>query len=418
MPLLIFENKNYKQLYPIAYTRPTFDTILGMSSLLDKILGRFSTQNVSLFCRDFLRPMVKRNYKKYGVNVFPKGDEVILIDGTVVMDGVLSKMLHQFTKDTVVTNGKQLVAARISGSNLKKLKGSKQIDLSLVRAPKKKVPVKVVQYIWETILINSAQLKKDFAQTGKLGIQQSKPLGGENSIFLVQKENIYIAPRVELFPLVTIDAKSGPVYIERGTTIAPNVIIRGPVYIGKNCTINSGAKILPGTTIGESSKVGGEIAETIIHGFSNKQHDGFLGHSYIGTWCNLGANTNNSDLKNNYSPVSIQIGSDTYDTQQLFAGIFMGDHSKTGINTMLNTGTVIGAGCNIIGTGYPRKFVPSFTWDNQQHKPVTHAFDKFIATAKVVCKRRNVMLTAADKKLYAAAFTNTSIDRTHFNSKR
>lgn len=417
MTLLVFENQNYKQLYPIAYTRPTFDTIIGMSSLLEKIIQYLPFRNISLFCRDYLKSTVQHDHKKYKVNTFPKGNELILIDGTVIMDKTLSKTLQGLTKDTVLTNGKQPIAARISGENISKIKKLymelKQIDLSLIKAPKKKVHARTIQYVWETVHKNTNQLAEDLKETGRLG-KHSGSFAESDGIHLVNKKNVFIAQGVKVYPLVVIDASSGPVYIDQGTTIAPNVTIRGPVYIGKKCTINAGAKILSGTTIGECSKVGGEVAETIIHGYSNKQHDGFLGHSYIGAWCNLGANTNNSDLKNNYSSISIQIGpedKDTYDTKQLFAGVFMGDHSKTGINTMFNTGTVVGAGCNIVGAGYPPKYIPSFTWMNLQSKPVSHNLVKFFETARAVCKRRKVQFTTVDKKMYTSLFNSTKNDR-------
>ncbi len=201
-----------------------------------------------------------------------------------------------------------------------------------------------------------------------------------------------------------IDSDAGPVIIENGGTIMPNAVIIGPVYIGKKCTIKANAKIYEGTSIGQISKVGGEVEESIIHEYSNKQHEGFLGHAYIGSWCNLGADTNNSDLKNNYGPVTIVMDKEKINTGETFVGLFMGDHSKSGINTMFNTGTVVGFCSNVFGAGYLPKYIPSFSWLDAQKGITPYKLEKAIEVAKKVMKRRDIKFTSVDNNIFKYLF--------------
>ena len=178
----------------------------------------------------------------------------------------------------------------------------------------------------------------------------------------------------------------------------PNATIMGPAVIGKNSLIKAGSKIYGGTTIGPTCKVGGEVESSIILGFSNKQHDGYLGHSYLGEWVNLGADTNTSDLKNDYTSVKVTIESETFDTTSLFVGLLMGDHSKSAINTQFNTGTAVGISSNIFMSGFPPKWIPSFSWVGEDGLQL-YRLDKAIEVAKTVAQRREVTLSAAEMAL-------------------
>ena len=187
---------------------------------------------------------------------------------------------------------------------------------------------------------------------------------------------------------------SGPIYIEEDVEIMEGAMIRGPVYIGKGSIIKMGAKIYGPVVIGPYCKIGGEVSNCIFLGYSNKAHDGFLGHSIIGEWCNIGAGTNNSNLKNDYGHVKVwdYVKNKFIDSKQQFLGLYMGDHSKCAINTSFNTGTTIGVNCNIFGTGFPRNFIPSFSWGGVQGFK-EYNFEKAIDVAKKVMSRRNVELT-------------------------
>ena len=189
--------------------------------------------------------------------------------------------------------------------------------------------------------------------------------------------------------------------------------IRGPFALLDESQVKMGAKIYGATTVGPQSKVGGELNNVVIQGYSNKNHDGFLGNAVLGEWCNLGADTNNSNLKNNYAIVkSWSYRKEGFlDTGLQFCGLAMGDHSKTGINTMLNTGTVIGVGCNVFGAGYPRTFIPSFSWGGAGGRSI-HRLNKFFETAEIVVNRRGLEMSDADKAILSHIFKETEKYRT------
>ncbi|MFQ5584711.1 MAG: hypothetical protein ACE5GL_09785, partial [Calditrichia bacterium] len=198
---------------------------------------------------------------------------------------------------------------------------------------------------------------------------------------------------------VVIDAENGPVWIDEDAVIMANAVLEGPIYIGKKSRIKIGAKLYENTTIGPVCKIGGEVEGSIIQGYSNKQHDGFLGHAYLGSWVNLGADTNNSDLKNNYGMIRVLLNGKPVNSGKRFLGLMMGDHSKTAINTMFNTGTIVGVNCNIFGAGMPPKFVPSFSWGGAEGI-ADFILDKAMHIAKNVMARRNVEFTHRDEQLF------------------
>ena len=213
--------------------------------------------------------------------------------------------------------------------------------------------------------------------------------------------NIWIGKDAKIKPGVIIDASDGPVILDENALIMPNAVLVGPVYLGKNSMIKVGAKIYKGTSIGPVCKVGGEVEETIFQAYSNKQHDGFLGHSYIGEWVNIGAGTTNSDLKNNYRNVEVYFypSGKKVDSESKFVGTFIGDHTKTGINSTINTGTVVGVGCNLFGRELIKDFIPSFRW-GEGSELTEYQEDKFLETVKIVKQRRNLKLTKNEKELY------------------
>lgn len=253
------------------------------------------------------------------------------------------------------------------------------------------LPATLIHYPWELVHHNADEIRREF---------QSLRVGGQilgkiyPNVTLLDEGNIFIGEGAKVWPGAVIIAEDGPVYIAEGAKVMANAVIEGPAYIGPKTAIKIGAKIYEGTSIGEVCKVGGEVEETIVHSYSNKQHEGFLGHAYIGMWVNLGADTNNSDLKNNYANVKVQINDRVVDTGSLFVGLFMGDHSKSGINTMFNTGTVVGVACNVYGEGFPPRFIPSFHWGGASGL-VKYDFEKTIETARRVMARRDKELTEA-----------------------
>jgi len=205
---------------------------------------------------------------------------------------------------------------------------------------------------------------------------------------------------------VVLHSQTGPIYIDRDVHILPHTAIEGPCYIGPGSIIKMGAKIYGGCSIGPVCKVGGEVENLIMQGYSNKQHEGYLGHAYIGEWCNFGADTNNSDLKNNYRNVKVQVNGRLVDTGQLFVGLFMGDHCKTGINTMFNTGTVVEVGCNIYGAGFPPRYIHAFVWGGPELE-VKYDLEKTLATARAAMQRRGKSLTPAKHQVLQHLYENS-----------
>ena len=259
-------------------------------------------------------------------------------------------------------------------------------------------PVPTYHYTWDLILSNPEQLADDFAAAGRSGIEGTveQPNAIRGSL-----KDVYIAPGALVHPMVVIDAARGPVYIDEDVEVHPFTRIEGPCYIGRK-SILLGAKCREGNSIGSMCRIGGEVEESIIQGYSNKYHDGFLGHAYVGEWVNLGALTTNSDLKNDYTSVSVILdGHEGIDTGSTKVGSLIGDHTKTSIGTLLNTGAYVGAMAVIAATGKPLpKFIPSFAWFLEG--VVTKGFGKqqLYRTARVSMGRRKCQWTAADEAMW------------------
>ncbi|MFQ5512520.1 MAG: putative sugar nucleotidyl transferase [Candidatus Krumholzibacteriia bacterium] len=246
---------------------------------------------------------------------------------------------------------------------------------------------RLLSFPWQIIEENPAVIEDDFQKSPFRG--QSEESIVYPGVQMVGEENIVVGEGAVIRPGVVIDASSGPVVVNDGSTVMPNASLLGPVYVGRNSTIKTGAKILEGTSVGDVCKIGGEVDQTIFGAYSNKQHDGFIGHSYIGEWVNIGAGSNNSDLKNNYSPVRMWCAGTIRETGRQFLGLIMGDHSKTGIGTLFNSGTVVGFNCNIFGTEMADKFVPSYSWGSGGAL-VEYQLEKALLTAQVVLERREI----------------------------
>ena len=262
----------------------------------------------------------------------------------------------------------------------------------------------LLSFPWQVIEENPAVIDDDFQKSPFRG--QSEESIVYPGVKMVGEENIFIGESSVIRPGVVLDASSGPIIISDGTTVMPNATILGPVCIGKGCIVKSGAKILEGTSIGDTCKIGGEVDQTIFSAYSNKQHDGFIGHSYIGEWVNIGAGMNNSDLKNNYSAVRMWSAGVIRETGRQFLGLIMGDHSKTGIGTLFNSGTVVGFNCNIYGSTIIDKFVPSFSW-GQGGEMTDYQLEKALLTAQVVMERRSVKFDRVYRSVFQRIFELT-----------
>ena len=256
---------------------------------------------------------------------------------------------------------------------------------------------RVLAYPWNLIEHSVACIEDDFARTATRGIAPDATV--HPSAHIVEPELVAIGSKAVIRAGAVIDASDGPVMVAAGAIVMPNATVVGPVAIGAGAVIKAGAVILSGTSVGRVCKVGGEVDETIFADYSNKQHDGFLGHAYVGSWVNIGAATNNSNLKNTYGAVRMWNAGRVRDTGRQFMGVVLGDHSKTGINVVFNTGTVVGFNCNLYASEMPDAFVPSFSWGHGRDI-VPYDLEKAIQTAIVVMQRRGVTFTDAHHRLF------------------
>jgi UDP-N-acetylglucosamine diphosphorylase / glucose-1-phosphate thymidylyltransferase / UDP-N-acetylgalactosamine diphosphorylase / glucosamine-1-phosphate N-acetyltransferase / galactosamine-1-phosphate N-acetyltransferase len=303
----------------------------------------------------------------------------------------------------------QLLVARITRGEASKLDTS-SIDALVESArgvlPRTDIDVPAWKYLWELVLANPAVLGEDFLAAGRSGIEG---VVEEPSAVRGSPSNVYIAPGARVHPMVVIDAAAGPVYIDEGAEIQPFTRIEGPCYVGKR-SILLGAKCREGNSIGPMCRIGGEVEQSIILGYSNKYHDGFLGHAYVGQWVNLGAMTTNSDLKNDYSNVSVVLdGRRSIDTGSTKVGALVGDHAKTSIGTLLNTGAYVGAMTLLVASGrLMPKFIPSFAWYVEGLLSEGFGRVRLYQTARAAMGRRNCLWTPADEALWDEIFRRTA----------
>ncbi len=411
--ICIFEDDRCTQFLPLTYFRPVYNLRCGITSLKEKIVRSYPKANVSLHCRSYLEDYMRLRNPGVHVNEV-QGDRCLFVNGRVLADSSLSKIIPINQKsDALFVHDGQVVAASVSMPHLNKVRAKLSSHLTIADfegLPKIEVEVKMVSYPWNIVQENGTWLKKDYEVI--LSSWKGKKIKGKlhKGVHLVGKD-VLIEEGASVKPGVVIDTEGGPVIIGKNAKVFPQATIIGPAYIGDGSWVKVGAQIYENTTIGPVCKVGGEIEESIIHGYSNKQHAGFLGHSYIGSWVNLGADTNNSDLKNNYGTVKVYIGAEQIDTGLQFVGLTMGDHSKSAINSMFNTGTVVGVCSNIFGFGFPPKYVPSFSWGAAGETFTTFSMEKAIGVARRVMARRKIDLTAVEEKLFRNIFEQTSEDR-------
>jgi UDP-N-acetylglucosamine diphosphorylase/glucosamine-1-phosphate N-acetyltransferase len=409
--ICLFEDPGTAGLLPLVYFRPVYNLKCGMTSLKEKIARSFPRAAVTLHCRSYLADYMRVRYPGTRVNEVVSGD-TLFINGRLLIDaGVTNAISQNKLDDCLFVCGGELVAARISAKNLHRAKAQLGGFISLEGfgdLPRVEVPASLMAYPWHLVEHNGRELVSDFRlATSRKPRRRKAPAG----VHMLRPADILIEEGAVVKPGCVLDAENGPIRISRGCLVMPNATITGPVHVGERSIIRARAVISGNTSIGPLCKVGGEVEGSIFQGYANKQHDGFLGHSYIGAWVNMGAGTNNSDLKNNYGLVRVTIGTEQIDTGLQFVGLIMGDHSKSAISSVFNAGTVVGVSSNIFGNGFPPKYVPSFSWGAAGETFTTFNADKAIDVARRVMVRRNVQLTAQEEQLFRTIFSLTSRER-------
>ncbi|MBN2579812.1 MAG: hypothetical protein JXB10_12565 [Pirellulales bacterium] len=412
MRLIVFDRPSDKRVhfYPLALSRPIFELRCGMTTLLDKLIAKVGARDVACFVPEYLAASYE-TATALPVNDVSKltGDDLLLVDGRIraAEFGVAPAGKSQVALD----DAGAVLYARIAKGDLAKLK-TQSLDAlleSAAAALPKAEPVLVWNYVWDLVLENPATITADFRAAGRSGVEGTVE---EPHAIRGSRSDVYVGPGAKVHPMVVIDAEHGPVYLDEGVEVHPFTRIEGPCYVGKKSVL-LGTNCREGNSIGPMCRVGGEVEESIIHGYSNKYHDGFLGHAYVGQWVNLGAMTTNSDLKNDYSPVSVVLdGKGPVNTGSTKVGSLIGDHTKTSIGTLLNTGAYVGAMAIIatIGKLVP-KYIPCFAW--YLEGAVTKGFGKkkLYETARIAMSRRKCQWTEIDEALWDTVHKMTAPER-------
>ena len=395
--LILFDTEAREHLLPLTATRPMADLRVGIWSVRQK-WERWLNGVASYITKDYLSG-------KFPIRI---AQENLLISAGVLPNPQLCERILGLQLNEALLKGDELIAACLDSAQIQRLVDDIEIEQLDGIQLDDDMPVTTITRLWDFIALNKQALLSDI-QLLTHG-RTSQPIPASNRV--TAPENIFLEPGVKMEHCI-LNASTGPIYIGQNAEIMEGAILRGPIAIGDHAIVKMAAKIYGPTSIGAGCRVGGEITRSILMDHSNKAHDGYLGDSVLGEWCNLGADTNNSNLKNNYSEVKLW----DYKTHRFertglqFCGLIMGDHSKCGINTMFNTGTVVGIFCNIYGAGYQRNFIPDFAWGGPDSGYRTYKFEEALDTAKTVLARRQQTLSEEDTTILNTIFDHTKTFR-------
>jgi len=385
MNYILFDGTVRNALLPFTFTRPVAEIRIGILTIREKwekYLGYTTTTLTEEYLSEKY-PMVELV-------------ENVMINASFLPNEVLSEMVKNLEKNQAIFKGDEVIAFFTNDSQ-------EEVDFDAYEIIEFNQDCITVEHTWDIFSKNDAALREDFDLITADRI--SKPI--PKSVNVIAPENIFVEEGAKL-EFVTLNASTGPIYIGKNSEIMEGSVIRGPFALCESGRVKLCSKVYGATTVGPHSVIGGEVNNSVLMGYSNKGHDGFLGNSVLGEWCNIGADSNNSNLKNNYEEVKLW----SYETENFaktglqFCGLMMGDHSRCGINTMFNTGTVVGVSANIFGAGFPRNFVPSFSWGGASGF-ATYLTSKAFQTAKIVMARRNVEFTVEDAKILEHVFEET-----------
>ena len=385
MNYILFDGPNRDNLLPFTYTRPVADIRVGIMTIREK-WESYIDYTTTTITEDYLSE--KFSMVEMEVNT--------MINASYLPNNEVVALIKTLEINQAIFKDDDVVAFCVE-------EGAEHNDFSSFYAIEFESDIIKIEHTWDIFSKNAEAISDDFNFITKNRKSQPIPL----NVNTINPEHIFIEKGAKV-NFATLNASSGPIYIGHDAEIMEGSLVRGPFALCDNSVLKLGAKIYGPTTIGPHSKVGGEVNNSVVFGYSNKGHDGFLGNSVLGEWCNLGADTNNSNLKNNYAEVRLwDYNSEGFAKTGLqFCGLMMGDHSKCGINTMFNTGTVIGVSSNIFGSGFPRNFVPSFSWGGSKGF-VTYKTTKAFEVSVVVMKRRNIGFTEQDKSILEHVFQIT-----------
>jgi len=385
MNVILFDDDVRDRLLPITYTRPVGEIRIGILTIKEK-WEKWLNANVSYITQDYLS-------EKFPITIT---DENYVISGAVLPSPYICRLIKQLSPNEALLQNNDLIAAKLDATQFEHLINNEEIQ-ELEGFDVEDTPFLRIRHLCDIYSFNKEALESDFELLTKDRVSQ--PISKTNAV--LGAENIFIEEGAWVECSI-LNAQDAPIYIGKDAKVLEGSMIRNGLALCEGAVLKMGSKIYGATTIGPFSKIGGEVKNSVVMSNSNKGHEGYLGNSILGEWCNLGADTNVSNLKNNYDEVRLwdYTAESFTSTGQQFCGLIMGDHSKTGINTMFNTGTVVGVFANVFGEGYPRNFIPSFSWGGK-HGFSTYKMNKAFDTATRVMSRRNKDLDDTEKGILA-----------------
>lgn len=384
MNYILFDGPHRNALLPFTFTRPVADIRIGILTIREK-WEKYLGYTTTTITEDYLSekwPMVEM-------------ENNVMINASFLPNDILVAMIKNLEHNQAIFQEEEVVAFFA--------KEGEEVDFDSFEVIEFTNDCIKIENTWNIFQKNDLAIREDFDLLTEDRYSQPIP----KSVNVIASENIFIEEGAKL-EFVTLNASTGPIYIGKNAEIMEGSVIRGPFALCESGRVKLATKVYGATTVGPHSVIGGEVNNSVLFGYSNKGHDGFLGNAVLGEWCNMGADSNNSNLKNNYEEVKLW----SYETENFaktglqFCGLMMGDHSKCGINTMFNTGTVVGVSTNIFGAGFPRNFVPSFSWGGASGFS-TYLTNKAFETAKIVMARRNVEFSEEDAKILEHVFEIT-----------
>jgi len=402
MQVIVFEDTRAHELKPLVNLKPVYGLYTGFRSLQEKF-EHFMQGEVTLtyHVRRYLAPFYSEQHPECTVNRILE-DDLLLVNGRLVCEETAARIVIDGAVEPgkAYMQGTDLLFARVNKSLITDECGLMPDLIDTRRLAGEVVTEAVTGFrlignIWDVIAFHGDEILRD-AETLELGRIEGDV---HPAAAIVNRSNIYVGPGAVVRAGAVLDADEGFVAVGAGALVDPQAVLMQNVFLAPWSRAKIGAKIYSNVSIGTASRIGGEVEDSIIEPFANKQHDGFLGHSYISSWCNLGAGTNTSDLKNNYSRITLLLNGREKMTGLQFLGLLMGDHSKSSINSMFNTGTVVGTGANVFDGGFPPKEVPSFSWGGRGGL-VPYEIEKAVETARKVMERRQVVMSSAYESMF------------------
>jgi UDP-N-acetylglucosamine diphosphorylase/glucosamine-1-phosphate N-acetyltransferase len=392
--LYVFEDRNALDLEPLALTWATFELRCGARTHLERIQQVASDEPISLIVRPEMIDVVRERHPDLAVNPteFEGG---IWLNGAVLWDETAITDLKK--REGFIAANEMILGGNLTAAQAEVFFMHLQSGSDIGEAPAAVEGPKLLRYMWDHYLTSGEQVTADF----DFWYKEQAATSFEQGVHVIGDAGVFIGEGTKIDPTVVLDTRHGPIIIENNVQVLSHSVIAGPTYIGPKCRIWPFA-FLEEAILGPVCRVMGQLEACILHGYTNKQHDGFLGHAYLGSWVNLGAGTTNSDLKNNYGSVKMTVNSRKVDTGETFVGLAMGDHAKSAIGTLFYTGTRVGVAANVFGDVIPPKMVPSFAWGGDGK--TRYELEKCLETMAVVKSRRGEIFTDAEKELFSRLY--------------